>query len=138
MKKSSIVVLLMITLMFVAFVAGFYIGRNYQNSNILISGVPIQSKPASTPPSPSTTVPATLDETTRQLMILINTATLEEWDKVPNIGEATANKILSHRNTYGDFERPEDLLKVTGIGEKTLGNIIDYFLGRLTNEDSSC
>ena len=70
-------------------------------------------------------------------MILINTATLEEWDKVPNIGEATANKILSHRNTYGDFERPEDLLKVTGIGEKTLGNIIDYFLGRLTNEDSS-
>ena len=141
MKKSAIAVLLALTLMFAAFVAGFYVGRNYDPSNIQISGLPLQTKPTSTPTSPSeatTTVPATLDETTRQLMAAINAATLEEWDKVPNIGEATAKKILDYRNAYGDFEKPEDLLYVNGIGEKTLQNIIEHFLGRLNNEDSGC
>lgn len=139
MKKSAIAVLLALTLAFAAFVAGFYVGRNYNHSSIQISGISRSTSPsavADTPQTTLTTVPATLDETTRQLMAAINSATLAEWDEVPDIGEVTAKKILDYRSEYGDFERPEDLLNVSGIGEKTLQNILDHFLGRLNNEDT--
>ena len=135
MKKSAIAVFLALTLAFAAFVAGFYIGRNYDPHDIQISGFPLQTLPASSAPA-HTTVPETLDDTTLLLMEAINRATLQEWDKVTNIGPATAQKILDYRSTYGDFQRPEDLLNVDGIGEKTLKNIMEYFLGRLNHENT--
>ena len=138
MKNTAITALLALTLAFAAFVAGLYVGRNYDHSVVQISGVPTQGRPGSTEPATTdspTTVPATLDATTLRLVAALNAATLEDWDAVPNIGEATAKKILDYRSTYGDFERPEDLLHVNGIGEKTLQNIIEHFLGRLDNED---
>ena len=139
MKKSAIAVMLALTLSFAAFVAGFYIGRNYNHCDIEIQGIQRATQDPlseSTLPSTHTTVPATLDESTIRLMNAINTATLEQWDEVPDIGEKTAQKILDYRNTYGDFQRPEDLLNVSGIGEKTLEKIINHFRGRLQNEDT--
>lgn len=139
MKKSAIAVLLALTLAFAAFVAGFYVGRNYNHSSIQISGIAKSTKPPSTGAvgqTTVTTVPATLDETTRQVMALINAATLEQWDAVPGIGEKTAQVILDYKSEYGDFEKPEDLLSISGIGEKTLQNILDHFHGRLNNEDT--
>ncbi len=138
MKKSAIAVLLALTLTFAAFVAGFYIGRNYNRGNILISGINKITNPNSTPDTQHptfTTVPATLDETSIQLLELINAATLEIWDQVPGIGELTAQSILDYRKEYGNFEKPEDLLNVSGIGPKTLDKIMDYFSGRLHDED---
>ncbi len=138
MKKSAITFLLALTLAFTAFVAGFYIGRNYQRGNILISGVPTATKPSSTnelPQASVTTVPATLDEITRKIMAAINAASLEELDAVPNIGPKLAQAILNYRSAYGDFDKPEDIKNVDGIGDKTLQNILDHFLGRLNNED---
>lgn len=137
MKKSAVAVMLALTLIFAAFVAGFYVGRNYNHSSIQISGMPISTGTvSSTGVLQATTVPATLDETTRQIMAAINAATLEELDAVANIGSVTAQKILDYRSQYGDFEKPEDLLNVSGIGEKTLQNILDHFRGRLNNEDT--
>ncbi len=139
MKKSAVAVLLALTLAFAAFVAGFYLGRNYDHSSIQISGVLKVTTPSTAPSQPqatATTVPATLDETTLQLMAAINAATLADWDAVNNIGPITAQRILDYRSQYGDFQRPEDLLNVSGIGEKTLQTIIDHFLGRLHNEDT--
>ncbi len=139
MKKSAIALMLALTLSFAAFVAGFYVGRNYNHSEIEIQGIQKATHAPTgenTVPTTPTTLPATLDETTRRLMDAINTATLEQWDEVPDIGEKTAQKILDYRNTYGDFKRPEDLLNVSGIGEKTLEKIMNHFLGRLNNEDT--
>lgn len=139
MKKSAIAIMLALTLAFATFVAGFYVGRNYNQSGIEIHGIQRSTRPTAgdgTQQTTVTTVPATLDETTKRLMDAINTATLEQWDQVPDIGEKTAQKILDYRNTYGDFERPEDLLNVSGIGEKTLEKIMNHFLGRLNNEDT--
>ena len=83
-----------------------------------------------------TTVPATLDAETIRVLAAINAATLEELDQVPNVGQVTAKAILDYRNTYGQFQRPEDLMRVTGVGEKTLQNILDYFRGRLSHNEN--
>lgn len=53
----------------------------------------------------------------------INTATAEELDRIPGIGPALAARIIAHRNRAGLFKRPEDLVKVKGIGEKTFAKM---------------
>ena len=55
--------------------------------------------------------------------ININTATLEELDKLPGVGEATANKIISHREENGQFKNIEDIKNVNGIGYKKFENM---------------
>ena len=55
--------------------------------------------------------------------ININTATLEELDKLPGVGEATANKIISHREENGQFKTIEDIKNVNGIGDKKFENM---------------
>jgi competence protein ComEA len=50
----------------------------------------------------------------------VNTATIEELVKVPGIGDALAARIVEFRTKNGPFERVDDLLKVRGIGEKSL------------------
>ena len=55
--------------------------------------------------------------------ININTATLEELDKLPGVGEATANKIISHREENGQFKNIEDIKYVNGIGDKKFENM---------------
>ena len=52
--------------------------------------------------------------------ININTAGLEELMDLPGIGPALGQRILDSRAEEGLFEAVEDLLRVSGIGEKTL------------------
>nr|UWI49099.1 DUF655 domain-containing protein [Clostridioides difficile] len=57
--------------------------------------------------------------------ININTATLGELDTLPGVGEATANKILQHREENGQFTSIEDIKNVNGIGDKKYENLKD-------------
>lgn len=50
--------------------------------------------------------------------ININKATIQDLDKLPGIGEATANKILNYREENGEFKSIEDIKNVNGIGIK--------------------
>jgi len=52
--------------------------------------------------------------------ININTATLEQLDALPDIGPATANKIIAAR----PYKTIEDLKNIEGIGDKTYNNLI--------------
>ena len=48
----------------------------------------------------------------------INLAGVEELDELPGVGEATARAIVEDREKNGPFSTPEDLMRVSGIGEK--------------------
>ena len=50
----------------------------------------------------------------------LNTATREELLALPGVGEKTADRILSYRDTYGRFSAVEQLLDVEGIGPTLL------------------
>ena len=57
--------------------------------------------------------------------IRINYATVEEIQSLNGIGPSKAQAIIQYREENGLFQAPEDLLNVSGIGEKTLQNFID-------------
>ena len=47
-------------------------------------------------------------------------------DFLPGIGEKKANNIVGYREMAGQFVSVDELIKVDGIGEKTLENIRKY------------
>lgn len=53
-------------------------------------------------------------------IININTAEKQNLVKLPKIGIVTAERIIRFRDDYGPFKSLDDLLKVKGIGPKTL------------------
>ena len=53
----------------------------------------------------------------------INAATVEELESLPGIGSAKAAAIVEYRGTHGPFQRVEDLVEVSGIGDGILGSI---------------
>lgn len=55
----------------------------------------------------------------------INKATEEELMTIPGIGPAKAAAIIEHREKEGKFQTKEDIMQVSGIGEKTFENIAD-------------
>lgn len=57
--------------------------------------------------------------------ININTADVDLLDKLDGIGPSTAQKIIDYRTANGPFESIEELVLVSGIGEKKLDAIRD-------------
>ena len=49
----------------------------------------------------------------------INTATVEQLVRLERIGPSYAAKIVAFREANGPFEKPEDIMRVQGIGMKT-------------------
>ena len=70
--------------------------------------------------------PPALEAVTEQAgLVNINTAGLDELMTLSGIGEVRAQAILDDRAENGPFDRPEDLIRVKGIGEGILSGIID-------------
>lgn len=51
--------------------------------------------------------------------ININTASEQQLQSLPGIGPSKAAAIIENRAEQGPFQKPEDLMRVTGIGQKT-------------------
>ena len=52
-------------------------------------------------------------------IININTASVGELIKLPNIGPATAKKIVRYRKENGDFKDTKQIIKINGVGKST-------------------
>jgi competence protein ComEA len=79
-----------------------------------------------TPPAPVATTPgarATATATSAPTIVNINTATVDELDKLPGIGPTTARNIIEYRQANGPFQKPEDIMKVRGIGQSLYDGI---------------
>ncbi len=55
----------------------------------------------------------------------INTANSTMLQEIQGVGPATALKIIDYRNENGKFEKIEDIMNVSGIGEKTFEEMKD-------------
>ena len=84
------------------------------NKNSAAMQAAVVTPSATAPPEPTPTASASTYKTN------INTADFDELCKLKGIGEVTAQRIIDYRNEYGVFTAIEDLLFITGIGEKTL------------------
>lgn len=57
--------------------------------------------------------------------ISLSTATAAQLEELPEVGPATAAKIIAYREANGPFASVDQLLEVPGIGEKTLEGFRD-------------
>lgn len=56
----------------------------------------------------------------------LNRATARELEEVPGLGPVLARRIVDHRRGAGPFREVEDLLEVSGIGEKKLAGLREH------------
>ena len=70
-------------------------------------------------------VSAEEDETAVQ-MVNINTASCEELQTLPGVGEKLAEKIVLWRQKNGPFMDKEELLLVDGLGKSVYYSLADY------------
>jgi len=68
------------------------------------------------------------------IQININEADEDQLIELPGIGEAKAKDIIQYRETYGYFDRIEDILNVPGIGEATFNRFKDLIVTNSVHE----
>jgi competence protein ComEA len=56
----------------------------------------------------------------------INTADSATLESVPGIGKSLSQRIVSFREKNGPFQSVDDLLKVQGVGEKSIQKLRPY------------
>ena len=58
-----------------------------------------------------------------QRPVNLNTASVTELMQLPRVGQKTAERIVAFRKQHGGFQRPEELMNVKGIGEKSFARL---------------
>jgi competence protein ComEA len=56
----------------------------------------------------------------------INTATVEELERLPHIGRKTAESIVEFRTQNGPFRRPELVMQIRGMSESRYAEIAPF------------
>jgi competence ComEA-like helix-hairpin-helix protein len=68
----------------------------------------------------------------------INAADADELQNIPGIGPVLAKKIIGHRDRYGPFRRPEEILIIDGISEKRFREFRSFILINVNFSKSKC
>ncbi len=64
------------------------------------------------------------------LQININTASAWELERLPGIGPALAQRIVADRRQFGEYLRPDELVRVSGIGQKLIERLRPHVVVR--------
>ena len=64
-------------------------------------------------------VPAPKPTATAAAPVNLNTATAEQLATIPGVGPKMAERIIDYRQKNGGFKKVEDLMNVSGVGEKS-------------------
>ena len=155
MKNKATALLAALVLLFGGFTGGFFLGRNTRVQTIQTTKTVYQEVPGETvivmqevlvtlPPEtipatePTETIPSRSNPTTEKktenkakeetvtFPVNINTASKRQLEALPGIGEVLAQRIIDYRSANGPFSSVDELVKVKGIGEKTLAKIKPY------------
>lgn len=81
---------------------------------------------ASPEPVVVTTAQGLPPEEIRADSVNLNTADVSELAGLPGIGQGLAQRIIDYRAEHGPFESPEDIMEVSGIGEKKYEGLREY------------
>jgi competence protein ComEA len=79
--------------------------------------------PGSTPVLPSVGIDDAVPAEDPRARININSATAEELEALPSIGEVIAARIIAYREQNGPFRSVDDLIHVEGISDRTIDEI---------------
>jgi competence protein ComEA len=60
------------------------------------------------------------------LVLNLNTATVEQLERLPGVGPVLAKRIVDFREKKGGFRRIEELLAVPGVSEKKWKALREY------------
>jgi len=63
--------------------------------------------------------PAPKTAATAAAPVNLNTATAEQLATIPGVGPKMAERIIDYRQKNGGFKKVEDLMNVSGVGEKS-------------------
>jgi competence protein ComEA len=63
--------------------------------------------------------PAGKPTATAAAPVNLNTATAEQLTSIPGVGPKMAERIIEYRQKNGGFKKVEDLMNVSGVGEKS-------------------
>lgn len=66
------------------------------------------------------------DNSTKSSLVNINKASQAELENLPSVGPATAKAIVDYREKTGGFKKLTDIMKITGIKQKTYDKIKDF------------
>lgn len=61
----------------------------------------------------------------RRQCVNLNTATAEELERLPGIGEVMARKVIEYREQNGPFRHPEEIIIIDGFSERKYRAIAD-------------
>ena len=128
--KKPVNILVILTCVFAAFLGGFHIGRKMNRSPVHIYQITpaANSQPQALEEAEDAVEEEEVTEETETGVVFplnINTATIPELDELPGIGPVLAQRIVDYRTTYGKYKAVEELLKVNGIGDAKLMEIMD-------------
>ena len=156
MKNKAAAALAALVLLFSGFTGGFFLGRNTRVQTIQTTKAVLQEVPGEMvvltkeilvtvpPEATEATVPLRSDPTTTArpvetkpkstkpaedkvtFPVNINSASKRELDALPGIGEVLAQRIIDYRSANGPFQSVDELIKIKGIGEKTLAKLKPY------------
>lgn len=96
-----------------------------EESKIISDGIPNDSVLSIEELVPSASLEKEKDEATPKKKVSINTATVDELITLNGIGAGKASLIVAYRDEHGPFEKIEDLMNVSGIGQAVFDKIKD-------------